>query len=498
MMIRSHRALYALVIAVLVGIVSGCGDDCDTPPVQGNEARFETTRLCAIVPARDPAAAAFPPTPPVRAFGTDLGFSYERDGLITILFGDTWQRIDICPIQLNDDSLATMEIPADDWPGFTARQSLPDAQCPELTFPLDEAGTSFAPIDLRRWDGVVVPLGPLNTPIAAFHDGQAEWSIFLVAGGQACSPDDAACPTDLSAQAADLVCGTVADAPLCVDPTSTKSNDGQQAYYLHVAERVGPAAYVSRAMFLTNKYLNLTARAVRAFDPDDARRRDYETGTSALLMWGRPGFEEQSRDGKAPPYFMYHRLPFERAGDQIVFRPHYYRGASDGAPRFSGSQADAVPLYTDEFEPVNQASVSWIPSLRRWLMIYGGNVVDFVNLDGNAGASQPVPGALYARHAPEPWGPWTEPTPVLTEEHVAQDMVCGKRAPAGCVPPPDPLIRPDCLELVDPRGGGTLYGAAIIDALTRPAGGRAADVFWLVSTWHPYSVVLIRTRMEIL
>ena len=46
-----------------------------------------------------------------------------------------------------------------------------------------------------------------------------------------------------------------------------------------------------------------------------------------------------------------------------------------------------------------------------------------------------------------------------------------------------------------------MYGANIIDAYTRavPAEsgpGPAADVFWNVSTWHPYSVVLVRTHIE--
>ena len=27
--------------------------------------------------------------------------------------------------------------------------------------------------------------------------------------------------------------------------------------------------------------------------------------------------------------------------------------------------------------------------------------------------------------------------------------------------------------------------------------GRAADVFWIYSTWHPYSVVLARTRVAL-
>ncbi len=491
--------------ALLGTTILACGDG-GTKTGQGAQFRIDTTRLCALVPARDAAAAAFPPVPPVRAFGTDLGWTYELNGTITMLFGDTWQRIDICPFQINDDSLATLSVPPDDWPGYDARQSLPDSECPELTFAVDDAGTAFAPIQLHRWDGVAVPLGPLNTPVVGFHDGQREWSVFIVGGGQPCSATEAAngspCPADLSPQAADLVCGLIGGQPLCLDPTSTKRDDGRQAYYLHVAERVGPTSYISRAMFLTNKYLNLTARAVRAFDPGNPRGRDYEPGTGALLMWGRPGFDDQNRTGEAPPYFMYHPLPFELSGDRIVFQPRYLRGLSDGVPAFSSNQADALPLYTGEFEPVNHAAVSWVSTLDRWFMFYGGNSTDFINTDGTAGQTQPVPGAMHARFAPEPWGPWTEATPVLTNDQVAQDIVCGKQAPPGCLPTPDPRIRPACLETVDPGGGGNLYGANIIDSLTRASRARngrgpAADVFWNVSTWHPYSVVLVKTHIEV-
>jgi hypothetical protein len=494
----------AIALVVLLANVVGCGDGGGNG-AQGTEAQFETTRLCALVPARDPAAAAFPPTPPVRTFGTDLGWTYEFNGALTMLFGDSWQRIDICPLQLNDDCLATLQVPNDDWPGYAARESIPDAQCPELTFAIDAAGTAFAPIELHRWDGEIVPLGPLNTPVFGFQDGQREWAVFIVGGGQTCSEEQnggATCPADLSPQAADLRCAVINGQSLCADPTSTKTSAGTQAYYLHIAQRVGPTSYISRAMFLTNKYLNLTARTVRSFDPHDAHGRDYGTGTSALLMWGRPGFDDQSRDGEAPPYFAYHELPFQLDGDRIVFRPHYFRGLENGFPAFSASQTDAVPLYSDEFEPVNHAAVSYVSPVSRWLMIYGGGVVDFNDRNGIAGASQPVKGAMYVRSAPDPWGPWSDAEPVLSEEQVAQDMVCGKHAPTGCLPPPNPLIRPACLEAVDPLGGGALYGANIIDAMTRRVAARsgrgpAADVFWNLSTWHPYSVVLVKTHVEL-
>lgn len=506
----SHcRRFGALAVASLLVMHAGGCTETETEPGQGTAVRLETNRLCAIVPARDPAAAAFPPTPPVRAFGTDLGWTYEANGTTHILFGDTWQRIDICPLQLNDDSLGTLAMPPSDWPGFSARGSIADAECPEVTFALDAAGTAFGPIELRRWDGVIVPLGPLNTPVTGFFDGEKEWAIFIVAGGQACTPEEATsgatCPDVLSPQAADLVCDMVGTQPLCVDPTSTRRDASSQAYYLHIGERVGPTSYVSRAMFLTNKYLNLTARAVRRFDPEsDDGHFDYREGTNALLMWGRPGFDDQAREGEAPPYFMYHPLPFQFDGDRIDFAPRYFSGAAaNGNAEYTTTQAEAVPLYGGELEPVNHTAVSFVAPLSRWLMIYGGSVVDYIDPDDIAGESQPVPGALYARFARDPWGPWSEAEVVMPEEVVAQDMACGKRAPVGCTAnPANPPVRPACISLFDRDSGAALYGANIIDSFTRavPAEttrGPAANVFWLVSTWNPYSVVLVKTHIEL-
>jgi hypothetical protein len=502
---RSRRGLGPIAATVLTALVPlGCSDDDSKSP---EPAPFvvDTTRLCALVPARDATLGnTFPQPPPIEVWGTDLGWTYEVNGRIPILFGDTWQRIDICPVQVNDDSLGTLHLPANDWPGFDATDSIPDSQCLDITYEIDEAGTAFAPITLHRWDGVAVPLGPLNTPVVGFYDGQREWAVFIVGGGQRCTPAEvasgAACSDDLSPQATELVCGTVAGQGSCVDPTSTRGGDGAQALYLHIAERVGPAAYVSRAMFLTNKYLNLTGRTVRAFDPDDPGGRDYEPGQASLLLWGRPAFDDLSGDGEAPPYFMYHPLPLEVSDDRIVFAPQYFRGLVDGQPSFSSQQVDAVPLYTGELEPVNHVAISWVSPIAHWVMIYSGSSTDFIDPDLTTGRGQPVKGAMYARVAREPWGPWSDFQPVLTNEQTAQDLVCGHQAPVGCIPPPDPLIRPGCLEAVDPLGGGNLYGANIIDQMTRvvptSSGGFAADVFWLYSTWHPYSVILARTRVE--
>ena len=42
---------------------------------------------------------------------------------------------------------------------------------------------------------------------------------------------------------------------------------------------------------------------------------------------------------------------------------------------------------------------------------------------------------------------------------------------------------------------GWFYGANIIEEWTRPA-GDGVDVIWLASTWDPYRVIMLRTRIS--
>ena len=102
-------------------------------------------------------------------------------------------------------------------------------------------------------------------------------------------------------------------------------------------------------MFLTNKYLNLTARTVEAFG--GGRRRDYAPGTGALLIRGRPGFDDENNDGEAPPYFLYHRRPLAIVDGRLDFAPRYLTALDDGQPTYGTSQAAAVPLITGSSSP---------------------------------------------------------------------------------------------------------------------------------------------------
>ena len=89
---------------------------------------------------------------------------------------------------------------------------------------------------------------------------------------------------------------------------------------------------------------------------------------------------------------------------------------------------------------------------------------------------------------------------MLAPNDIASELVCSPDGlPAGCRPRPEPRIRPACLEWADRDARGRLYGANVIDAWTRaaPDGARGAEVYWNVSTWHPYRVLLMKTRFEL-
>ena len=46
------------------------------------------------------------------------------------------------------------------------------------------------------------------------------------------------------------------------------------------------------------------------------------------------------------------------------------------------------------------------------------------------------------------------------------------------------------------RGHGFLYGANIIAEWTEPRSNGAVDIYWNVSTWNPYQVLLMRSRIN--
>jgi hypothetical protein len=210
-----------------------------------------------------------------------------------------------------------------------------------------------------------------------------------------------------------------------------------------------PEDYAVGHRFATNRFINAVARTVAHFDPDNPDNNDYRTGNHTLLLWGRPRFAAEG-GAQAPLFLLYHPLQGLLAADgNIAWNPRFFAGyhADTGAPRWSSREADAVPVYggelevvqgatqlaeTPEFDLVNHAAITWVESLRRWVMFYGGSVPDWMRSDQSTGVTppivhpQPVPNAIHMRSAAHPFGrssaharadeAWTEPVPVLARE----------------------------------------------------------------------------------
>ncbi len=100
---------------------------------------------------------------------------------------------------------------------------------------------------------------------------------------------------------------------------------------------------------------------------------------------------EKTRDGESATFLS--RVPVTRVHD-----PAAYELWSGPEGRFSSSKAKAAPLVRDVW---GQISVAWNPYLDRLVMLHVGGV--FRN-----------PRSVYLRTAETPWGPWSEPTRVLS------------------------------------------------------------------------------------
>jgi hypothetical protein len=214
------------------------------------------------------------------------------------------------------------------------------------------------------------------------------------------------------------------------------------------------------------------------------------------------------------------RLPLERdKNGALRFRPRYFAGlrAKSGEPIWSKHEARAEPLAMDgaaggspddEHPFVNHQAMSWLgPPVNRWMMLYGGGGSGLSGFSGNA-----ENGPIFARFAEHPWGPWSPPAVAL--DPGAPDAAGTPFGPGGwifhaecqdtetalCAPsdPHRPLdyFVPGCAAVGASLDTGILYGPNIIDAYTRSDGAGGLDVFWVVSTWNPYMVGLLRTNVQ--
>jgi hypothetical protein len=152
---------------------------------------------------------------------------------------------------------------------------------------------------------------------------------------------------------------------------------------------------------------------------------------------------------------------------------------SGGRPTWSEQESDAKPVVRNG--TMGDVSVVWCEPLKLWLMTF----------DSRPPAS---PGIQFA-YSTTPWGPWSTPETIF---HPLRDPGRGVfiHNPRGS--PPDNLVGPVIGRAVfDPAGThGGAYAPYMVERWTKVQGNELT-IYYVMSTWNPYVVVLMRSKLRL-
>jgi hypothetical protein len=321
-------------------------------------------------------------------------------------------------------------------------------------------------------------------------------------------------------------CAPVPGQGLCVDTKISlfdRDVPRGRSSSVPVTHEVGNLVHGSDHLFatqpwITRRFYNATARSVRDFDPQRAHGagNDYRPtdGSQPLrdgvFLWGRPSFGGIHRAGRdAHLYLAWVPMPSYAADGKFAWQPQYYAGLdADGRPRFVEREVDSVGLDLDAaksgeqpqevVDVTNQMTVSYLPSLQRWIMLYGGDLygpfLELLYVEDAPLVDNTMRGPIYARYAEHPWGPWTAPEVFMEDgDRTVPDGLYG----GGGIMRSSNCVAADCVlgENNFGKDEGWLYGASIIDPWTQ-VHADGVDLYWHVSTWNPYTVILMKSSLR--
>jgi hypothetical protein len=154
-------------------------------------------------------------------------------------------------------------------------------------------------------------------------------------------------------------------------------------------------------------------------------------------------------------------------------RLRYFSGLGpDRQPRWSPREADAVPLFRHDV--VGEFSVAYLEPVKRYVLLY----------------NSAKPRGITLRSAGAPWGPWSRGT-VVFEPWRDKGYGHFLHVSAKFEKKRDGLSDPKR----DDEWGGE-YGPYVMARFTSGSGGRCR-IYYTMSTWNPYQVVVMRTDLRL-
>jgi hypothetical protein len=158
----------------------------------------------------------------------------------------------------------------------------------------------------------------------------------------------------------------------------------------------------------------------------------------------------------------------------------YYAGLdASGAPIWSSNESDTTAIVKNG--TMGDVSVRWCQPLGLWLMTYDSR--------------SPAPQGILFSYSRTPWGPWSDPQTIFND---VRDGALGKFIHDPALMPDDGLAGPVIgMGQANPDAvrGGT-YAPYVIERWIKVSGSEL-DLYYVLSTWNPYVVVLMKSRLTI-
>ena len=255
---------------------------------------------------------------------------------------------------------------------------------------------------------------------------------------------------------------------------------------IETSKPLDPLTFQYLTEFSRYRFINVSVQYASAAN---SRRWGLPDGREGLLIWGTGAYRADH------VYLAFLPLDDEQVTDKL-FSPFsanpvdlgslgalYYCGLESGKPQWSESELDAVPLFYPA--AIGELSLRWDPMLRAFVMMY------------MSGPDDPIGAAVVMRLGRRPWGPWSKRRMVFDwildglgyRDHTNRGswFIHVNSRQLGF----DDGLGDDIIGGRGPEQGGAAYAPYQISRYTR-RDGSAIHIFYALSTWNPYQAVLMR------
>jgi hypothetical protein len=333
--------------------------------------------------------------------GTDLGYSFENNGRIYFLFGDTVGRLDRAL-----DTIATTD----------ARDAESGVKLDFLT-----VGSDYLTIQPPG-----ISMGAFEVPVSGISLGGQMYVV------------------------------------VSTDHSPDRSTDRSVLTKFTPPANFAPLRTISQLP--TGHFVKMSLHA------EPAPIGGLPPGGPYVIAWGTGDYRKSDAYLSIVPAAQFENGKSTR----------YFSGLDTaGAPAWSEKESDAVRIVKNG--TMGDLSVIWCKDLGLWLMTYDSR--------------PPAAAGILFSYSRTPWGPWSEPQLIFNP---MRDGALGKFIHNPNARPDDGLAGPVIGKgQEDPgavRGGD--YAPYVVERWTKLQGSEL-DLYYVLSTWNPYVVVLMKSRLQV-